>query len=194
MLSRNVDILDNVVASVPAPQNSTWTISGNRTDDSRTYLHHYNEPDGREPITDGPSDGGGSGGGGDGGGDDDLVTDAGRWVGDTLRLNGVLIEGDGTRIVVEGLDIRGGDELVLNGFGEGTFQSRSDGNFLAVWRDGASVRIDNMRDFHEIDAYSNRVSAFARDGDLVLRIDSHRGLGELVFDGLGAAFNAADYL
>jgi hypothetical protein len=191
MLSRNVDILDNIVASVPVPQNSTWTVSGNRTDGSRTYMHHYNAPDGRNPVTEAPS-GGDSGGGDDGG--SDVVTDVGRWDGDTLRLNGVLIEGDGTRIIVEGLDIRGGDELVLNGFGYGTFQSRMDGNYLAVWRDGASVRIDNMRDFHELAAYSNDVSAFTRDGDLVLRIDSHRGLGELVFDGLGAAFNAADYL
>jgi hypothetical protein len=216
--SDHVEIRGNEAISVPEPQNWSWTVAGNDTGGRQLYhwdgteYPRYNAanygdvpraPDGGGVIddggsgggTDGGTDGGETDGGSGGGGGSWEVVDIG-WDGrgDELRINGVLVDGADTRILVDNLDIRGGDELVLNGFGDNTFDNRRDGNPLPVWDGGAGVRIDHMLDFHELDAYSNRVSTRTENGDLILRIEFHRGVGELVFDGLGAAFNNADPL
>lgn len=192
--SKNVRIVDNVAPSVPVPQNSTWTVSGNTTDGDK-YMHHYG------PIStssssslllaaeDAPVDSDGTATAPD---DVREVESRLEYEVDVFRIKERGLEGD-VRFVVADLDFGDGDVLVLRDFAPGTFVRKSGGNPVNVWDEGRSVRIDDALDIHELAAMSSRVTATVRADDAVaLAVAYDGGVAEVLIEGLGAAFRAAD--
>mgnify|MGYP005854970017 CR=1 FL=1 len=199
MLSKNVKILDNVVASVPVPQNSTWTVSGNKTD-GKTYFHHYNptsmSSDGAvRSVAESPSGPTTKPAPGTSATEptDVRVVDSRLESGvDVFRIKKPNVDRD-VRFVVEGLDFGEGDALVLRDFHRDTFQDKWGGNPVNTFVNRTSVRIDDAMDIQELAAFSPRVTASVNADDaVVLAVTHNRGVAEIVIEGLGTDFRAAD--
>ena len=185
-LSRDITIEGNQVASVPVPQNATWTIAGNDTG-SKQFLHWYGNygavdrsrsaASTREAADDSPATGA-----------PDLPTGAGT---DSFRIDGGRLDGE-TRLAIGTLDFEQGDVIVFRNLDAGTFRAKGGANPIDVWDAGRSAKLDSALDLQEIAAFSPAVSATQTRGDLVLRIEQDDGTAEIVLEGLGAEFRAAD--
>jgi len=185
-LSRDITIQGNQVASVPVPQNATWTIAGNDTG-PKQFLHWYGNygavdrsrsaASTREAADDSPATGA-----------PDLPTGAGT---DSFRIDGGRLDGE-TRLAIGTLDFEQGGVIVFRNLDAGTFRAKGGANPIDVWDAGRSAKLDSALDLQEIAAFSPAVSATQTRGDLVLRIEQDDGTAEIVLEGLGAEFRVAD--
>ena len=77
----------------------------------------------------------------------------------------------GSPDVVRGLDLDGGESLVLHDYARGTFHDQAGGNALAV-ANGTSVTIDHLDDLRELDQASSAVHIReGRNDTLIIDID-----------------------
>lgn len=191
VLSRNVKILDNNVASVPVAQNGTWTVSGNDTDSgAKNVKHHYWVIDGTKIATktstntNTSTDDDDTSGGDTGGGD----TDA-QYV---VRLDGRNLDGE-ENFAVRGVDFGQGDVFVFSNFDNGTFVSDYGGNPIWHRSNYSAVTIKSALDLQELAAVSSKVSAWTSGDDLVVKVDKNGGdAARVVFEDMAQDFRDAD--
>lgn len=213
--SYNVDILNNRAANVPDPQNSTWTVSGNITTNTK-YKPEYWESFqlGRmiTVVTDTVQDVLKGVGGtvslspkpepevetetppriGDGVDEITVGSDSGRYVDEeTFRINGLDMEGD-TRFVIERFSLSREDKLILANFDRGAFEGKYGKNAIWSWNDASSTKIDSALDFQELNAISSQFSASTQNDDLILRVDRDDYTAEIVIENMAAAYRAAN--
>ncbi len=214
--SYDVLIQGNEVASVPVPQNGTWTVVGNDTNSQRQ--HWYGDagapkvaiPGGSAPApapsepapsvpappvsapsepTPGPAP---EPEAPNGGGDAILVRGVVQNGVENYRI-GANIVGDGTtRFRVEDIDFSDGDVFVFSNFATETFRHEKGGNPIDIWNGGGSAKINSAIDFQEIGANSPAVSVVASGNDVTVALQHRDGVAEVVFADLAAAFRAAD--
>lgn len=188
VLSRNVKILDNKVASVPVEQNGSWTISGNETGGSKNIKQYYWVIDGTKVVTKTTTTTTTSTDDRDDRDDDGGGTEAR----DIVRVDGRDLDGQ-ERFVVESVDFDADEVFVFANFDEGTFVSRLGNN--AIWSrlDNSAVTIKSVLDFQELAAVSPKVSAWTSGDDLVVEVRKDGGdAARVVFEDMGADFLAAD--
>ena len=200
-LSTNVVIRDNEVASVPIPQNSTWTVAGNDTGSKQRehwYGDFYGQPN-ASPTKFSParSDAGVATGVPDVGakdpGDGKLVSGSGKGSSETFRIGGHKLNDDATLRLAD-VDFESGDRIIFRNLDDGTFSAKRGGNPIDIWGgQGGSVTIDDVVDLSELVAFSRDLSATTSGDKLILEIDQKGSTTEIVFDGLGSEYRAADH-
>lgn len=186
--SRNVSIIGNEVAGVQKPQNGTWTVSGNDTQNIKVVFWE-GLPNGgsnaavslkaASPLTAFAEttakavaqDDGASGG----------TAAELRVKAENVRMN----SDDGLTLKV---DFDRGDHFVFNRFAEETFRDKPGGNAVQDFFDGSGVRIDSVIDLRELVAYSPALEAKVDKDALVLTIEHGAELAKVTFEGLGQAY------
>lgn len=198
-LSADVLVRGNDVASVPIPQNSTWTITDNDTGAKQRqhwYGDFYGAPNLSPPKSSGapakPDTGNGATVPPPDAGDVRTVGASGGGSRETFRISGNMLDDDATLRIAD-VDFDGGDRIIFGNLDDGTFSAKRGGNPIDFWGGrGDSVTIDDMLDLRELVAFSSDLSASTAGDRLVLRIDQKAGVSEIVFDGLGGEYRAAD--
>lgn len=170
--STDVEIVENVAPSVPSAQNETWTVWGNVVG-GRRYKHW----DGTADMTSAAAG-------------ETLASEDGPRP-DVVVIDGADVVG-ATTYVVPSLDFDADDVLILTGFDAGIFTGSSGGNTLAIWEDGGAVEIDSALDLQELSDLSQAVTGWTQDDTLHLRVTHSSGVAEIVLEGLGYDWHAAN--
>lgn len=190
--SNNVTITGNKVASVPDEVNWTWNVSGNVTG-TKTVIHYEgsgatlrpSSPAGKTMAAMETEDADAAAA---------KTSDASeRDDGRKHRVDGRAVDGE-TRFVVEDVDFSRGDVFVFHKFEAGTLSDKKGVNGIDFWDAKGSAKVDSVLDLQELVAMSPDVTATLANGgeDLILRVAQSDGVAEIVFEGLGDEFQAAD--